>query len=95
MKLVTFKSIEYTVMSEIQIKRFFQDRGLRLVDVARRLAESFPVKETSAEVMLHQLISGHRWYPVYADWLRDTYGVSIEKPKRLKPVRERMQKLAA
>lgn len=82
-------------MNEKQIKRHFEDRGLRITDVAREMNQAFPdITPGSADVMLRQLIAGHRWYPVYADWLKATYGVSVNKPAWMKPVRERM-KLAA
>ncbi|MEO8649166.1 MAG: hypothetical protein ABI539_08375 [Acidobacteriota bacterium] len=94
MKLVTFMSIEYAEMSEIQIKRFFQDRGLKLIDVARELAKQFSVTEASADVMLHDLLAGRRWYPVYATWLKETYGITFLRPVDRQPVRERMRQAA-
>lgn len=84
-------------MNEKQIKRLLQDNGLTIADVARELVSEFPqVKETSADVMLRELIAGRRWYPAYVDWLRDRYGVRLERPSWYAPVRERMrEKLAA
>ncbi len=81
-------------MTEKQIKRFFEDRGMRIVDVAREMQKAFPsIKPESAEVMLRELLAGRRWYPTYADWLEATYGVTVSKPS-FKNVRDRM-KLAA
>lgn len=82
-------------MNEKQVKRFFEDRGLKISDVARQMQAEFPtIKLGSADLMLRQLIAGHRWYPVYADWLKQTYGITIDKPATFKPVRERMKAAA-
>lgn len=79
-------------MNEKQIKRHFEDMGLRITDVAKAMNEQFTgITPGSADVMLRQLIAGHRWYPVYADWLQQKYGVTIDKPTWLLPVRERMR----
>ncbi len=81
-------------MNEKQIKRKFEDDGLKIRDVAKQMQEAFPtITEGSAEVMLRQLIAGHRWYPVYADWLKSTFGVVVNKPLTV-PVRERMRRAA-
>ena len=83
-------------MNEKQIKRHFEDLGLTIRDVAAKMHKAFPdITSGSAEVMLRQLIAGHRWYPRYAAWLKKRYHVEVEKPEWLKPVRERMRKLAA
>lgn len=82
-------------MNEKQIKRYLEDRGLKVADVARHMQRDFPsISLTSADNMLRGLISGQRWYPNYAQWLKDNYGITIEKPAWLRPVRERM-KIAA
>jgi hypothetical protein len=83
-------------MNEKQIKRHFEDRGMKIADVAREMNADFPdITPGSADMMLRQLIAGHRWYPVYADWLLTMYGVKVNKPSWLKPVRERMRRAAA
>lgn len=82
-------------MNEKQIKRHFEDRGLRIVDVAKELNEAFPdITPGSADVMLRQLIAGHRWYPTYANWLRERYNIVVNKPSWMIPVRERMKQAA-
>lgn len=82
-------------MNEKQIKRHFEDMGLKIVDVARQMNKAFPdITPGSAEVMLRQLIAGHRWYPVYAAWLKRRYHVTVNKPDWIKPVRERMRQAA-
>lgn len=81
-------------MNEKQIKRKLEDRGIKVVDVAARMADEFPIKRNSAEVMLRQLIAGQRWYPAYADWLKANYGITVDKPSWIKPVRERMKQAA-
>lgn len=82
-------------MNEKQIKRHFEDRGMKIVDVAREMQAAFPsITAGSADVMLRQLIAGHRWYPVYADWLKAKYGITVNKPAWLKPIRERMRQAA-
>jgi hypothetical protein len=82
-------------MNEKQIKRNLEDRGLKIVDVARAMHKAFPsITRNSAEVMLRQLIAGQRWYPVYAEWLKQNYGITVDKPKWLMPVRERMRQAA-
>jgi hypothetical protein len=78
-------------MTEKEIKRKLEDDGLKLVDVASQMAEQFPITKGSAETMLHDLLAGRRWMPKYAEWLRDTFGVTVEKPKWIKSVRERMR----
>ena len=83
-------------MNEKQIKRHLEDNGIRVADIAVELQKQFHNVSTiqSADTMLRQLIAGHRWYPVYAAWLHDNYGVIVEKPEWLKPVRERMRRAA-
>jgi len=82
-------------MTEKQIKRYFEDKGMKISDVAREMHKDFPsIKESSADLMLRQLIAGHRWYPNYAEWLKRRYKVTVEKPAWLKPVRERMKAAA-
>jgi hypothetical protein len=81
-------------MNEKQIKRKLEDDGLKIVDVARAMHAEFPITRNSAEVMLRQLIAGQRWYPVYADWLKKNYGITVDRPTWLKPVRERMRQAA-
>ena len=83
-------------MNEKQIKRHFEDNGLKIADVAREMQKSFTsISFDSAETMLRQLIKGDRWYPVYSQWLFDTYGITVDRPAYLPPVRERMMRLAA
>ena len=94
LKLVNFKSIELVNMSETQIKRTLEDRGLKIIDVARHMAKEFPITEGSAETMLRELIAGTRWFPVYAGWLEDNYGVTVNRPASARPVRERMRQAA-
>lgn len=83
-------------MNEKQIKRHFEDNGLKIADVAREMQTAFPdITIGSADVMLRQLIAGNRWYPIYAQWLFESYGVTIDKPAHIAPIRERMMRLAA
>lgn len=77
-------------MTEKQIKRKLEDNGLKVADLAKRLASERGIKETSADNMLRELIAGRRWYPDYAEWLRKNYFITITKPTWLMPVRERM-----
>lgn len=82
-------------MNEKQIKRKFEDMGLKIADVAREMQAAFPtISEASADVMLRQLISGERWYPNYANWLNKKYRVTVDKPQPFASVRQRM-KIAA
>lgn len=82
-------------MNEKQIKRHFEDRGMKIVDVAKAMQAAFPtITPGSADVMLRQLIAGQRWYPNYANWLEENYGVTVNKPSWLKPIRERMRQAA-
>lgn len=83
-------------MTEREIKRHLEDNGFRIADLAVELQKQFGGVSTiqSADTMLRQLIAGHRWYPVYAKWLGDNYGVIVEKPSWLRPVRERMRQAA-
>lgn len=78
-------------MTEREIKRKLEDDGYRLIDVAEKMSKKFGVTKGSAETMLHDLLAGRRWMPKYADWLRDNFGVTVEKPSWIKPVRERMR----
>lgn len=83
-------------MNEKQIKRKLEDDGFKIVDVAKAMHSAFPgITKNSAEVMLRQLIAGQRWYPVYATWLENNYAVQVDRPNWIKPVRERMRKVAA
>ncbi|MCC7308303.1 MAG: hypothetical protein IT173_12110 [Acidobacteria bacterium] len=83
-------------MNEKQIKRHFEDRGLRISDVAKTMQEDFPgITLNSADVMLRQLIAGARWYPIYAKWLKSKFGVTVDQPAWVPGVRERMRRLAA
>lgn len=81
-------------MNEKQTKRFLEDKGKKVADLAREIAAEFGVTEKSADSMLRELIAGRRWFPVYAKWLDKNYGIKIEKPSWLKPVRERMRAAA-
>lgn len=81
-------------MNEKQIKRKLEDKGIKIVDLAAELCHQFPITRNSADVMLRQLIAGQRWYPVYADWLRTNYDITVDRPSWLKPVRERMKQAA-
>lgn len=78
-------------MNEKEIKRSLEDKGLRVADLARDMSKEFDVSEKNADVMLRQLISGARWYPRYADWLSDKYGIVVNRPQWLRPVRERLK----
>lgn len=78
-------------MTEREIKRKLQDQGHKLVDVAEEMAKRFPIKQSSAETMLHDLLAGRRWMPTYAAWLKRKYGVVVVKPDWIKNVRERMR----
>lgn len=82
-------------MNEKQIKRHFEDKGLKIVDVAKEMHKAFPtITEGSADVMLRQLIAGQRWYPVYVKWLKKKYNVIVDEPTWIKPVRERLRMAA-
>lgn len=81
-------------MNEKEIKRHLEDKGLKIADLARKLEEDYPITIKSADSMLRDLIAGKRWFPVYANWLKKNYGITVNKPAWLLPVRERM-KIAA
>lgn len=78
-------------MTEREIKRKLEDDGYKIVDVAQKMAQAFPIKAGSAETILHDMLAGRRWMPVYADWLKSTFGVVLQKPEWIKGVRERMR----
>jgi hypothetical protein len=78
-------------MTEKEIKRLLEDRGLRVADLAREVEAEFGVTIRSADSMLRELIAGRRWFPVYAAWLKKNHGITVEKPAWLRPVRERMR----
>ncbi|MCU0240673.1 MAG: hypothetical protein MUC29_14630 [Pyrinomonadaceae bacterium] len=79
-------------MNEKQIKRKLEDKGFLVIDVARAMSEEFPtLKVSSATTILHEMFKGNRYIEKYAVWLKENYGVSIEKPNSAKPVRERMK----
>lgn len=82
-------------MNENEIKKHLIDHGLKVSDLATEMAKTFNLEKTSADSMLRQMISGQRWYPRYADWLRETYNITINKPEWAKPVRERLKLQAA
>lgn len=81
-------------MTEKQIKRKLEDDGFKLIDVARRMSKEFGITEGSAQTMLHELIAGRRWLPVYVAWLHEHYDVIVERPIWLRSVRERMRQAA-
>lgn len=85
-------------MNERHIKRTLEDNGLLVADVARMMRDDFPdITEKSADTMIRDLISGRRWFPVYAKWFNrkfKRFGLEIEKPAWIRSVRERM-KIAA
>lgn len=79
-------------MTEKQIKRLLEDRGKRVADLARDLIQDFPgITEKSADQMLRDLIGGRRWFPVYANWLKEKHEISVSRPAYLLPVRERLR----
>lgn len=81
-------------MTEREIKRTLEDRGIRVIDVARHMAADHELKLRSAESMLRRLIAGQAWYPFYAQWLKQNYRVTVDKPSWIKNVRERMKAAA-
>lgn len=81
-------------MTEREIKRKLEDNGYRIADVARHLAQEFPITVNSADTMLRNLLAGRQWFPTYVAWLKANYAVTVDRPHWLKPVRERM-KIAA
>lgn len=78
-------------MTEREIKRSLEDRGIRVIDVARHMAADHDLKVRSAESMLRRLIAGQAWYPFYAEWLKKNYRVTVQKPAWIKSVRDRMK----
>ncbi len=82
-------------MTENENRQILINKGLRLVDVAEAMHLRFGITVKSANVMLQHLLSEQRWYPVYAKWLAETYGLQIERPAYLRPVRERLKLQAA
>ena len=82
-------------MTENENRKVLLDKGIKLVDISKRMSDEFDITEKSAQVMLQHLISNQRWYPVYANWLNKNYGLEIEKPTWLKPVRQRLREQAA
>ena len=78
-------------MTEKEIKRTLEDRGIRVADLARQLASEKNINERYADGLLRDLIAGRRWYPVYAAWLKESHSIVVEKPSWLLPVRERMK----
>ncbi len=81
-------------MNEKEIKRNLEDRGLRIADLARELATERDINVRSADIMLRDLISGRRWYPVYAKWLKDRYQIGLVCPPPFLSARERMKAAA-
>ncbi len=82
-------------MNEKQLKRHFEDKGLKIADIVREMNLAFPgITANAADQMLRQLIAGQRWYPRYAQWLKDKYNVTVAKPAYIQPIRERMRLVA-
>lgn len=78
-------------MTEKEIKILLFDKGLKVADLATALSDQFNITKGSADTMLRDLIAGKEWYPKYVGWLKDNYGIVVEKPAWLRPVRERMK----
>ncbi|MCW5959290.1 MAG: hypothetical protein KIS76_03955 [Pyrinomonadaceae bacterium] len=81
-------------MTENEIRKLLIDKGLKQSDIARRMAGDFGLAYQSARVSVNHLITGARWFPKYADWLKKNYGIVIDKPDWAKPVRERLRAAA-
>jgi hypothetical protein len=71
-------------------KREIEDEfGESITDVAKRLSTQFGILESSAQTIVHDMLSGKRWFPVYAKWLEENYFIRIEKPEAFKTVKEK------
>lgn len=83
-------------MNEKQIKRHLEDRGLKISDVVRSLQEENPtLSKRYLDTAIRNLIAGRQWLPVYAEWMKATYGITVDRPLWLQSSRKRMQKQAA
>lgn len=81
-------------MNLIEIKTTLMKQGLTTADVVRKLCEEYPdVQENSMRTMIDDIFKGHRYYPRYVNSLRQ-FGITINRPEWLKPVRDRMKTAA-
>jgi hypothetical protein len=79
-------------MTEKEIKRHLEDRGLKVSDVVRAVQEANPtLSERYLDTAIRNLIAGRQWLPVYAKFLEATFGIVVDRPVWAQNVRERMR----
>ncbi|MCB1026129.1 MAG: hypothetical protein KDB79_17155 [Acidobacteria bacterium] len=81
-------------MNEIERKKKLLDQGLKQVEVAEAMVKEFGITKDSAVTIVSKMITGAGWYPVYAKWLNDKYGIIIPRPAWLETGRTRMKRAA-
>ena len=81
-------------MTPIEVKIMLLKKGLSFAFMAKEMRTEDGPSARSLEVMLADLLYGRRWYPSLAIRLRDEFGIKVDRPKHLRPIREQIRQAA-
>lgn len=81
-------------MTPVEVKIMLLRKGLSFASIAKELHVKDGPSKRSLEVMLADILYGRRWYPTLAAKLRDQFGIKVERPKHLRPIREQLRQAA-
>ena len=81
-------------MKPVEVKIMLLKKGLTFVEMARQLSELNDASQRSLEVMLADLLYGRRWYPTLAEQVRERFGIVLECPRHLRPIRQQVKEAA-
>jgi hypothetical protein len=81
-------------MKPVDVKIMLLRKGLNFADMARQLQPEFGIKPRSLEVMLGDLFYERRWYPRLAQKVHSKFGIKLERPKHLLPIRDQLRQAA-
>lgn len=78
-----------------EVKILLLKKGLTFKGMAEQLkGDVGDASVRSLEVMIADLLYSRRWYPTLAAELKSRFGITVERPPHLRPIREQLRQAA-
>lgn len=81
-------------MSVKQIKIQLIEKGLSIAEIARDFSHDSNATIRSLETMIADTLYGRRYFPAIAEKLNRKYGIKVERPLHLQPIRKQLKQVA-
>ncbi len=77
-----------------EVKILLIQKGLSIAEMARELEKDSNATAQSLETMISDTLYGRRYFVTVAKQLEEIYGIKIDRPAHLQPIRQQIKQAA-